>query len=168
MWFWLMPSEAPPKSLTIQVAVSRNTLTGTVFDATGQAVGGATIILTGPGGPRTMVTTADGKFQFAGLAPGTYTVVAQLGDLSAQTQATISAISAPPGTPIFVPGAVAGPTLAEVSGIGPTFRARLEANGVTLAAEVASMEAPHLAEMLRTSEARANTIINSARRLLMG
>jgi predicted flap endonuclease-1-like 5' DNA nuclease len=112
------------------------------------------------------VTNAEGGFLFAELAPGTYTVMAQLGDLSAQTQVTVPGTFAPPLPPMFDPGAFPGRTLAEVSGIGPAFRARLEENGITHPAEVASMEAARLAEILQVAEGRANSLIANARRLL--
>jgi Family of unknown function (DUF6519)/Carboxypeptidase regulatory-like domain/Helix-hairpin-helix domain len=165
MWFWLMPSEVP-RALTIEVTVSPNTMIGTVFDFTGNVVPGATIILTGPSGGRSAVTNAEGGFRFAELAPGPYVVLAQAGDLSGQTQVTVPGTLVPPIPPIFTPGAAPERTLTEVSGIGPTFRARLAEHGITYAAEVASMDVARLAEILQISAARANTIIDSARRLL--
>jgi hypothetical protein len=171
MWFWLMRSEQP--GLVIDVTVAGNTMAGVVRESTGSVTPGATVTLTGPGGTRTALTDAQGGFRFASLTPGTYVVTAQLGDLSAQRQVIVPGISGPPIPPpplppVFDPRAFPGRTLAEVGGVGPSFRARLEENGITHPAELASLEAARLAEILRISESRASTIRENARRLLSG
>jgi len=171
MWFWLAPVQV--RGLIIDVTVFSNTITGTVRDSTGGVIPGATIIMTGQGVTRTALTDAQGGFRFVDLAAGNYVLTAQFGNLTAQQQVTVPGIigPTPPGPvppPIFDPAAFPGRTLAEVSGIGPTLRARLEENGITHPAEVASMETARLAELLRISESRASTIIDNARRLLTG
>lgn len=45
-----------------------------VQDGGEAGVAGVTVTLSGPGGPRTAVTDASGRYQFTGLAAGTYTV----------------------------------------------------------------------------------------------
>ncbi|MEU5694314.1 SdrD B-like domain-containing protein [Actinosynnema sp. NPDC020468] len=52
-------------------------LAGVVVDDAGNGVPGATITLTGPGGPFTAVTGPDGSYSFTGLAPGSYSVAEQ-------------------------------------------------------------------------------------------
>jgi hypothetical protein len=170
MWFWLMPADTR-RGLTIQVAVAGNTLSGIVFDVAGSVVPEASITLSGPTGTLSTVTDTQGAFRFANLAPGTYTVTALSGGLVGQQQVTVPGVITPPGPgpitpPIFDPRAFPGRTLAEVGGIGPVFRARLEANGITHPAEVASLEAARLASILEISEIRANVLIENARRLL--
>src|SRR5262245_45725144 len=54
------------------------TVVGRVVDAQGLAVPGATVTLTGPQGPRTVVSDSDGKFSSPFLTPGTYSVRAEL------------------------------------------------------------------------------------------
>jgi len=171
MWFWLAPVQV--RGLIIDVTVLRNTITGVVRDSTGGVIPRATMIMTGQGVTRTALTDAQGGFRFVDLAAGNYVLTAQFGNLTAQQQVTVPGIigPTPPGPvppPIFDPAAFPGRTLAEVSGIGPTLRARLEENGITHPAEVASMETARLAELLRISERRASTIIDNARRLLTG
>jgi hypothetical protein len=127
--------------------------------------------LSGPTGTLSTVTNAQGGFRFADLVAGTYTVTAVSGGLVGQQQVAVPGVITPPGPgpitpPIFDPRAFPGRTLAEVGGIGPVFRARLEANGITHPAEVASIEASRLASILEISEIRANVLIENARRLL--
>jgi hypothetical protein len=50
---------------------------------------GATVTLSGPGGPYTTTTDADGKFTFTGLVPGTYTFSVCVGT-PCVTQAVVS------------------------------------------------------------------------------
>ena len=47
---------------------------GVAEAAAGTPLEGATVTLSGPGGPFTATTDADGKFTFTGLLPGTYTL----------------------------------------------------------------------------------------------
>ena len=56
-------------------------LTGTVTDATGAVLPGATVTVAGEtliGGSRTAVTDADGRYRFPALPPGKYTVTTEL------------------------------------------------------------------------------------------
>ena len=48
---------------------------GAVGTASGQALAGATVELRGPGGVQTATTGVDGKFFFAHVEPGRYSVV---------------------------------------------------------------------------------------------
>ncbi len=54
------------------------TITGRIVDAQGLAVPGATVTLTGPQGPRSVVTDSDGRFSSPFLTPGTYSIRAEL------------------------------------------------------------------------------------------
>lgn len=56
------------------------TITGTVTDETGAVLPGVTVTLTSEAimGPRTMVTTAGGHYQFINLRPGSYTLLYEL------------------------------------------------------------------------------------------
>ena len=66
---------------------------GTVADASGAVLPGATVTLSNPlgsiGGNRETVTDARGAFQFIRLVPGTYTVKAELEGFRAATQESI-------------------------------------------------------------------------------
>jgi hypothetical protein len=170
MWLWLMPAEARV-GLTINVAVAGNTMSGTVLNVAGAVIPGANVTLSGPTGTQSAVTDTQGFFRFANLVPGNYTVTATAGGLVGQRQVTVPGVIAPPITgpitpPIFEPRAFPERTLAEVGGIGQVFRTRLEESGINHPAEVASLEASRLAEILGISETRANVIIENARRLM--
>ncbi|MBT9332603.1 TonB-dependent receptor [Paracidobacterium acidisoli] len=52
-------------------------LNGVVIDSSGAVVSGATIILAGPQGTRTLTTDAEGRYSAAGLTPGLYNVTAE-------------------------------------------------------------------------------------------
>jgi len=64
------------------------------------------------------------------------------------------------------PGRVPTPTsavpLTEVAGVGAAFAARLEEAGITDTARLAAMEPARVAEVLRTSPARAEGIVSAA------
>jgi hypothetical protein len=165
MWFWLVPPEASG-GLTLEVKPSANAITGVVLGPAGEGVEGANIILEGKSDRLTDVTDENGNFEFRNLPQGNYVVTAQSGDLSAATQVIVPGAGGSPPPSTFDPRAFPGRTLAEVSGIGPTFSARLGEHGITHPATVAAIDAARLAEILRISEGRAHSIINSARRLL--
>ena len=61
-------------------AQDTGTLSGTVVDASGQVLPGATVTLANEatGGTRTMVTSDRGEFTFRAVQPGTYTVTVEL------------------------------------------------------------------------------------------
>jgi hypothetical protein len=58
------------------------TLSGTVRSASGQSVGPAQLMLSAFGSSRSGIVRPDGTFTFANLAPGPYTVIVRLNDLS--------------------------------------------------------------------------------------
>ena len=59
------------------------TLRGQVTDDSGAVIPAARITLTGPsGGPKTATAAIDGRYSFAGLAPGNYTVQASAPELA--------------------------------------------------------------------------------------
>src|ERR1051325_3446665 len=64
-------------------------LTGTVVDAQGAPVPGATVTVTSAEGPKTFVTDANGKFFAPYLTPGRYTVRAELTGFSPVEQKNI-------------------------------------------------------------------------------
>src|SRR5262245_34455280 len=67
------------------------TLRGQVTDASGAVIPAARIMLTGPSGLlKTAVTAIDGRYSFAGLAPGNYTVQASAPDLALPQPVKIS------------------------------------------------------------------------------
>ena len=62
------------------------TVTGTVLDQQGAVLPGVTVTLTGPRGSQTVVTDAEGNYQFVGLAPTRYTLKAELAGFTPQEQ----------------------------------------------------------------------------------
>ncbi|HJQ36055.1 MAG TPA: TonB-dependent receptor [Thermoanaerobaculia bacterium] len=74
-------------------------LRGTVTDQAGAPLPGVTITLSGAGVPQVQVTDAYGNFRFPALAPGNYTITAQLeGFATAKTPAVVNL-----GKTTFVP-----------------------------------------------------------------
>ena len=65
------------------------TLTGTVIDAQGAPVPGATVTVTSPQGPKMFVTDANGRFFAPYLTPGKYSVKVELSGFSAVEQKNI-------------------------------------------------------------------------------
>jgi hypothetical protein len=77
-------------------------LRGTVTDRDGAPLPGVTIELSGAGAPQDQISDADGNFRFLALAPGTYTVTAELsGFATAKTSAIVNL-----GRSTFVPIAI--------------------------------------------------------------
>ncbi len=77
-------------------------LRGTVTDRDGAPLPGVTIYLSGAGVPQDQVSDADGNFRFLALAPGAYTVTAELsGFATAKTSAVVNL-----GRSTFVPIAI--------------------------------------------------------------
>jgi hypothetical protein len=77
-------------------------LRGTVTDRDGAPLPGVTIELSGAGAPQDQISDADGNFRFLALAPGTYTVTAELsGFATAKTSAVVNL-----GRSTFVPIAI--------------------------------------------------------------
>ncbi len=66
---------SPAPAVQAQSADGNAAWSGAVTTATGQAIAGATVELTGPSGVETAVTRSDGKFSFAPVVPGRYSVV---------------------------------------------------------------------------------------------
>ena len=63
---------------------------GTVLNATDKSpLPGATVTLTGAGAPQIQVTDAQGKFRLLGIAPGTYTVKAEIEGFSPVEQSDV-------------------------------------------------------------------------------
>ena len=80
---------APPALAQIGQTAS---LTGTVTDATGAILPGATITVSGEaliGGSRTAVSDENGVFRFPALAPGVYKVTAELSGFKTFSQETV-------------------------------------------------------------------------------
>jgi len=76
----------------LQATAQGSTVSGFLRDFTGAALPGITVrLLLGPTPKGTTVTGADGTFRFLDLAPGTYTVKAQLVGQTFEVQVTISA-----------------------------------------------------------------------------
>ena len=71
-------------SVFVQDVQTKGMIGGTVTDATGAAVPGAKIVVTGQTGERTGTTNENGIFRIENLEPGTYTLrVEQTGFKSA-------------------------------------------------------------------------------------
>jgi hypothetical protein len=66
------------------------TITGQVVDAQGLALPGATVTITTPQGPRTLVTDAEGRFHAAFLTPGTHTIRVELQAFRPMTMAGVN------------------------------------------------------------------------------
>ena len=71
------------------------TITGTVVDGTGAALPGATVNVTeaGTGSVRTVVTDDGGRFRFAALNPGRYSLAVELASFSTLNVADIALLS---------------------------------------------------------------------------
>ncbi len=75
--FAALASAAPLPAQDTNAAVPElGQITGTVTDANGDSLSGATVVLTGPAlaGPRTLLSSETGFFAFAGVDAGTYNV----------------------------------------------------------------------------------------------
>jgi len=62
------------------------TIVGRIADEQGGVLPGVTVTLTGPRGSQTVVTDAEGNYQFVGLAPTRYTLKAELAGFTPQEQ----------------------------------------------------------------------------------
>jgi Carboxypeptidase regulatory-like domain len=71
----LVPNDGFPQSRT-------GYLNGSILDSHGAAVPGASVTMTGPAGPAVQVTSAGGRFGFAGLSVGDYQLSAHAAGFS--------------------------------------------------------------------------------------
>jgi len=115
------------------------TVTGRVVDAQGLAVPGATVTLTGPQGPRSVVTDGDGRFSSPFLTPGTYMVRAELQGFKAAEARNI-VISLDTTTTINLKMEVGGLTeTVEVIGAAATIDTKTTTIGGVLDSEMLSL-----------------------------
>jgi hypothetical protein len=63
---------------TASAQLQSGNLYGTVVDEQGAALRGVTVTLSGYGDPQVQVTNLEGQFRFLGLAPGSYSLKAEL------------------------------------------------------------------------------------------
>jgi len=74
--------DVPPAAAQTQTG----TVEGKVVDQQGAVLPGVNVTLTGPRGSQTTVTDAGGMFRFVGVAPGTYTLKAELTGFLSESQ----------------------------------------------------------------------------------
>jgi hypothetical protein len=67
--------------------ISTGSIIGRVVDNDGNGLPGVTVTLTRAGAPQTYITDEQGSFRYAGLAPGSYSVKAELAGLGTSTAA---------------------------------------------------------------------------------
>jgi hypothetical protein len=67
--------------------ISTGTVVGKVVDTQGNPLPGVTVTLTGAGAPQVYVTDAEGNFRYPSLAPGRYTVKAELAGMGTASSA---------------------------------------------------------------------------------
>src|ERR1700733_5821074 len=86
-------------------------VTGTITDASGAAIPGATVTLSNvnTNANQTVTTNADGSYRFAFVSPGTYKLAVSATGFQTQQQANVSVAAGQP-TPVNVQLAVAGAT----------------------------------------------------------
>jgi len=76
-------------AMAIPAAAQTGGLSGLVTDDTGGVLPGATVVIDGPGGDRTLYADSSGRFSAAGLAPGTYSVAASLPGFATVTRSSL-------------------------------------------------------------------------------
>ena len=129
-------------------------ITGSVLDdATGAAIAGATVTLSGPA-TRTATTSANGQFRFADLSAGqTFTLRAQAPDgRVATTTASTTVLRAV--RPVR-----------DIPGVGEAFAGRLNQANITTVDQVVALQPAQLAQILGNSPAQAAVILQAARQL---
>ncbi len=85
-------------------AAQSGQIAGVVVDATGAVLPGATVTLSDAlGTPREVQADARGRFEFTGLAPGTYTVIVSLSGFGAVTVAGVAVETDPVELPVLPP-----------------------------------------------------------------
>ena len=94
---------------TSHVAAQSGTVSGTVVDETGARVPGASVTLTGPKSRDTRLTDATGAYQFTGVAPGEYEIVATASGFAPARQSAITVGS----SPVTIP-----PLTVSIAGLG--------------------------------------------------
>lgn len=76
-------------TLSAFAQIQTGSILGTVVDKDNAALPGVTVTLSGPGAPQTDVTDAQGRFRFASLTPGTYSLRAELAGFGQANRAGI-------------------------------------------------------------------------------
>jgi len=106
-------------------------LYGTVADEQGAALPGVTVTLNGNGAPQVQVTNAEGQFRFLGLAPGAYSLKAELEGFSTIDYPNIS-INVGRNTSIEVKLSAAVEDVITVTAESPLLDARKISTGATI------------------------------------
>jgi len=112
-----------------QVPSPTGNLYGTALDPQGNAVGGVTATLTGPGAAHTAVSDATGDFRFLGLSPGEYSLTLERpGFATAQRSVTVALGNVVLSVPLLIAGVKEGVT---VEGGAPGLDSREVQTGAT-------------------------------------
>jgi outer membrane receptor protein involved in Fe transport len=127
-------------SIPAAAAAQTGAVSGTVLDASGAVVPGATVVLTGPSSLST-VSRADGAYTFRNVAPGTYRLAVTLPGFAPATREGIAVTSASVDVP---------PISLAIAGLGDTVVVSASKNDTALIDAPATMS-------IVTSEVLAST-----------